>query len=173
MQQKRSYHYFKPGDLTGLETCLNAMSRDGWQAVKPGRFVQCYARGAGVFVHRFGWCEARPGSAGEIRWLAAQERAGWSVAARRRGWVLFRKPAAEAAEGETLDGHRETVQALFARRIARLERLRRWMLVLASILLVGGYASSLLPILYATALPMAAALFVTYRIKFMEEGLGK
>ena len=37
--------------------------------------------------------------------------------------------------------------------------------------LLGGYASDLLPILYSTALPMLAALFVTYRIKFLEEGL--
>ena len=47
------------------------------------------------------------------------------------------------------------------------------MLVLGALLLIGGYSSALLPILYATALPMAVALFVTYRIKFMEEGLQK
>lgn len=55
------------------------------------------------------------------------------------------------------------------RKIGRLEALRRWMLVLAAVLLIGGYVSSLLPVLYATALPMTVALIVTYRIKFLEE----
>lgn len=55
------------------------------------------------------------------------------------------------------------------RKIGRLEALRRWMLVLAAALLIGGYVSSLLPVLYATALPMTVALIVTYRIKFLEE----
>ena len=45
------------------------------------------------------------------------------------------------------------------------------MLVLGTLLLIGGYASSLLPILYATALPMTGALIATYLIKFLEEGL--
>ncbi len=200
MSTKRTYHYYRPGDLSGLEYSLNAMSRAGWQAVKPGRFVQRYRREEGVFVHRFGCSAHRPGSADEIAWLAAQQRAGWEVAARRKGWVLFRKEAAgddaaqslplegkaapqgpdelasrqtEASEQPTLVGHRETVEALFKGRVARMEAFRRWMLVLAALLLIGGYMSSLLPILYSTALPLLAAAFVTYRIKWMEEGLKK
>ena len=44
---------------------------------------------------------------------------------------------------------------------------------MGTVLLLGGYASALRPVFYATVLPLAAALFVTYRIKFMEEGIGK
>ena len=54
-------------------------------------------------------------------------------------------------------------------RIAGLERLRRWMLILAPLLLIGGYALDILPILYAAAVPLAVALLVTYRIKHLEE----
>ena len=56
-----------------------------------------------------------------------------------------------------------------ARRIARLEALRRWMLILAALLLIGGYALDILPILYAAAIPLAIALLVTYLIKWTEE----
>ena len=59
------------------------------------------------------------------------------------------------------------------RRIARYETLRRIMLILAPLLLIGGYALDILPILYAAAVPLAVALFVTYRIKHLEEGSGK
>ncbi len=57
-----------------------------------------------------------------------------------------------------------------ARRIARLESLRRWMLLLAPLPLIGGYMADCLPVLYASALPLAVALIVTYRIKHLEEG---
>ncbi|MBQ1678176.1 MAG: DUF2812 domain-containing protein [Oscillospiraceae bacterium] len=173
MEQKRTIHYYKPGDLSRLERALNGMSRGGWQARKPGRFVQVYERGEGSFVHRLDYCPHRAGSGDEIRWRAARELAGWQPAARKKGWFLFRKPAAEAAEQEALPEGRACVKTLFQGRIARLESLRRWMLVLSSLLLIGGYVSDLLPVLYGTALPMAVALFVTYRIKFMEEGLEK
>lgn len=171
MEQKRTIHYYKPGDLSGLEASLNGMSRGGWQARKLGRFVQRFERGEGCFVHRFDYCPHRVGSGDEIRWRSARELAGWQIAARRKGWFLFRKPAAEAEAGEELPEGRACVERLFQGRIARLESLRRWMLVLGSLLLIGGYAADLLPVLYSTVLPMAAALFVTYRIKFMEEGL--
>ena len=55
-------------------------------------------------------------------------------------------------------------------RLARLESFRQVMLVLAPILLIGGYMSDLLPVLYASVLPLLAALLVTYRIKWLEEG---
>ena len=57
-----------------------------------------------------------------------------------------------------------------ARRIARLETLRRWMLMLAPLPLIGGYMADCLPVLYASALPLAVALIATYRIKHLEEG---
>ncbi len=175
MKEKRTLHYYRPGNLSGLEFTLNAMSRGGWQAVKPGRFVQRYAQGEGSWLHRFDYCGDRPGSAGEITFHAERERAGWALAASRGGWRLYRRHA-EAGQDDALpelpEG-RARIRALFERRIARLETVRRWMLVLGALLLIGGYSSALLPILYATALPMAVALFVTYRIKFMEEGLQK
>ena len=57
--------------------------------------------------------------------------------------------------------------------VARLEGLRRWMLVIAPILMLGGYFTDRLPILYASAIPLAVALLVTYRIKHLEEAAGK
>ncbi|MBQ2618025.1 MAG: hypothetical protein IJK24_02325 [Oscillospiraceae bacterium] len=169
MKRRRTLHYYRPGALTGLEAALNAMSRGGWQALRPGRFLQVYEQGAGCFLHRFDYCPDRPGSADKRRFLASRERAGWTLAARRGGWLLYCRPAEETEPDAALPEGRDRIRALFARRIARLEGLRRWMLVLASGLLIGGYVSSLLPVLYATALPLAVALFVTYRIKFMEE----
>ena len=59
------------------------------------------------------------------------------------------------------------------RRIGRLEALRRWMLVLATALLLGGYVSALKPVLWATVLPLLAAMLVTYRIKYLEESAEK
>ena len=82
------------------------------------------------------------------------------------------KPEAEhnlANEAEAGSADRERL----ARRIARLESLRRWMLVLAPILMLGGYVMDRLPVLYATALPLSIALLVTYRIKHLEESVEK
>ena len=56
-----------------------------------------------------------------------------------------------------------------AKRIARLESLRRWMLILTPLPLIGGYVADCLPVLYTSALPLAVALLVTYRIKHLEE----
>lgn len=173
MPMKRTKYFYRPGDLTGLEKTLNAMSAQGWQAVKPGRFVQVYRQEAGAFVHRFGYCAHRPGSADEITWLAAQERAGWSVAARKKGWILFRKRTDAAQPEETLAGHRETTDAFFRRRIARMENLRRVLLVLGTLILLGGYFTSLLPVMYASALPLLLVALLTYRIKYLEEDMSK
>ena len=54
-------------------------------------------------------------------------------------------------------------------RIDRLERLRRVLLVLGTLILLGGYVSSLLPVMYASALPLLGVALVTYRIKLVEE----
>ena len=48
-----------------------------------------------------------------------------------------------------------------------------WMIVLAALLMIGGYVSDLLPVLYGCVVPLLVALFVTFRIKYMEEGLRK
>lgn len=173
MPMKRTIKSFRPGDLSGLERHLNAMSTQGWQAVKPGRLVQVFRQEPGAFAHRFGYCAHRPGSADEIRWLAAQERAGWTVAARKKGWVLFRKPADAAQPDGTLDGHRETTKALFRAKIARLEAWRRALLVLGTLILLGGYFTSLLPVMYASALPLLAVALLTYWVKYYEESMEK
>lgn len=146
------------------------MSRQGWQICRPGRLIRTYRRGEGAWCHRLGYCAGAPGSAEDITFLAAQRRGGWEPAFRRKGWILFRKRAEDAAAGEALPDNRDSVRKLFSGRIARQETLRRWMLVLAAILLILGYLSMLRPVLYATVLPLLVALLATYRIKFMEEG---
>lgn len=173
MSLKRTIKSFRPGDLSGLEKQLNAMSADGWQVVKPGRMIQVYRQEPGAFVHRFGYCAHRPGSADEITWLAAQDRAGWAVAVRKKGWILFRKRAEAAQPDDTLDGHRETTKALFRAKTARLEAWRRALLVLGTLTLLGGYFTSLLPVMYASALPLLLVALLTYWIKYYEEGMEK
>jgi len=173
MSTKRTFKSFRPGDLAGLEKYLNTMSAEGWQPVKTGRMLQVFRQEPGTFVHRFGYCAHRTGSANEISWLAAQERAGWTAAARKKGWILFRKRADAAQPDDTLDGHRETTQALFRAKIARLEAWRRVLLVLGTLILLGGYFTSLLPVMYASALPLLGVALLTYRIKYYEESMEK
>ena len=168
---KTTYRYFKPGDLRGLELYLDDLSRQGWECRTPGRLRQVFRRGEGTFVHRFGYCAAPKGSADEITDTSACELAGWTAACRRKGWILWRKPAAEAEEDEKLPGHRDPIRRLFDRRIARMESLRRVLLVLGSGLLILGYVSSLLPIMYSCVLPLALVIPITYRIKFLTEGV--
>lgn len=167
MKRKYTIRYHRPGDLSGLERDLDAMSAVGWQSLRPGRVLQTWVRGEGVFVHRLA-CVPAEGEADGF--LAAQAAAGWEPAARRRGWILFRKPADKAEPGEQLPDGRDSIRARFAKRIAGLETVRRWMLILAAVLLIGGYAASLKPILWGAVLPLSAALLVTYLIKFYEEG---
>ena len=108
------------------------------------------------------------------------------------GAVIGRLPEAEASDEASGIRHQasgnENVGAVIGRppedeasgiaekakkRIAGLEGLRRWMLILAPLLLIGGYATDILPILYAAAIPLAIALLVTYLIKWAEENTGK
>ena len=168
---KTTYQYFKPGDLRGLECYLNAMSGQDWQCLRPGRLRQVFAQGEGGFVHRFGYCDAPEGSADEITYTSACELAGWTAAGRSKGWILWRKPASEAAEDEKLPDHRDPIRRLFDRRIARMESLRRVFLILGSALLILGYVSSLLPVMYSCVLPLALVIPITYRIKFLTEGV--
>ena len=159
MQTKTTHEYYKPGDMARLENKLDLMSDQGWQAKAPGRFRQVYERGEGSYVHRFGYCPAREGSADEIRYRNAQRRKGWEKAAAKDGWILFRKPADKAADGEQLPDGREGIGKLFQPRIRRLETLRMWMIVLAALLMIGGYVSDLLPVLYGSVVPLCIALF--------------
>ena len=173
MERKTTYKYYKPGDMARLENKLDLMSTQGWQAARPGRFRQVYAKAEGCYVHRFGYCPSPEGSGGRTRYCIAQGRRGWEKVCSRKGWILFRKPADKAAEGEQLPDEREGIGKLFGRRIKALETLRMWMLVLAAILMIGGYVTDLLPVLYSSVLPLFVALIATYLIKFMEEGLRK
>lgn len=54
-------------------------------------------------------------------------------------------------------------------KIKRCETARIWMIVLASALLLGGYLTSLLPVMYACTVPLAVAAVLTYRIKYLEK----
>ena len=116
MNQKRTFHYYRPGNLSGLELTLNAMSRGGWQAVKPGRFVQRYAQGEGCWLHRFDYCGDRPGSAGAgVMCLVTECRArasglgpcrlarGLAALPQKRGRRFRRRRPAGAARGPGAD----------------------------------------------------------------------
>lgn len=174
MHTKTCFHYHKPGDVAGLEHTLNAMSSAGWEPVGFGRLIQRYRTSSmGRRVYRLGCCSAPKGAPEEAAYLAAQTRAGWSPVCRRGRWLLFSKAAEAAAEDEMLAQGREPVKALLSARIARLESLRRWMLLLAALLLIGGYAVSLRPVLTASVLPLGTALFATCEIKWLEEGKDK
>lgn len=172
MKKKTTLHYYKTGTFRQLEQTLDRMSAEGFQAVRPGRLLQRYVFDDSVqYVHRFSVCTARPGSADAISFLAAQERGGWQTAARHGDWILFRKNAADAEDGEALPCGIEPIGELFSRRIKSRETFRMWMIVLASVLMIVGYCTDLLPVLYSFAVPMLLALLVTLQIKYMQEGL--
>lgn len=61
-------------------------------------------------------------------------------------------------------------QARVERKIRVWESLRRWMLVLAALLMVGGYVADFLPVLYGSALPLCVMLLATLRIKRLGGG---
>lgn len=172
MKKKTTVHYFKTGSFRALEQTLDRMSAEGWQALRPGRLLQRYDFDDSVqYVHRFSVCTARAGSAEEITFLAEQQRAGWEPAARRGEWILFRKNAADAEDGEALPCGYDPIETLFSKKIKSRETFRMWMIVLASLLMIVGYCIDLLPVLYSFAVPMLLALLVTLQIKYMQEGL--
>ncbi len=173
METKTKLRWFRAGDAAGLENELNTMSAQGWQVLRAGRLFRRYRRGEEAFVHRLGCSLVRPGSADDITASAARQRAGWEEVGRKGPWLLCRKPAAQAAPDEALPEGREEVHKLFSRRIAWRETLRRWMLVLASLLLIGGYASGLRPIMLGSVPPLAVTILLTYGIKHLEEGKTK
>lgn len=155
-----------------MEQKLNAMSAQGWQAVKPGRLVQQYVfDDTAAYVYRFGLSDRRSGSADDITYRSAQERAGWEICARKGKWILFRKKAADAEENEMLVDGRDPIELYYAGRIKPRETFRMWMIILATILMMAGYFTDLLPLLYAFAIPMLLALLVTMQIKYMQEGI--
>ena len=69
-----------------------------------------------------------------------------------------------------MTNNRKTPDAAeLAAKIRRCETIRIWMIVLAAVLLLGGYVTSLLPLMYACVLPLAVAAILTYRIKYREK----
>lgn len=170
--KKTTIHYYKTGDFWRLEDKLNEMSAGGLQPVKPGRLLQRFTfDDSAAYVFRFGVCEHREGSADDITFLAAQKQAGWEPVCRKGCWILFRKPAADAAPEEQLPDGREGIEARYTRRIRSRETFRMWMIVIASALMLAGYFTDILPLLYSFAIPLLAALFVTLQIKYMQEGI--
>lgn len=67
-------------------------------------------------------------------------------------------------------GKKTTDKDALARRIKACETARMWMIVLAAILMLGGYTTDFLPVLYACVLPLFAALCLTLAIKHLERG---
>lgn len=172
MKKKAKLRYYKSGDFRKQEMTLDAMSAEGWQAVRPGRLFQTYTEESGTaYRHRFTVCEAREGSAEEIAFLSRNELAGWKCAARKGKWLLFRKPASDTEPEEALPDGRAPIEALYAKKIKSLETFRMWMIVLGSVLMLVGYWTDILPLLYSFAVPLLAALIVTLQIKYMQEGL--
>lgn len=172
MGKKTTLHFYKTGDFRKQELALDAMSAAGWQAVRPGRLFQTYTSDSSkAYIHRFSVCESRAGSAEEITFLSENELAGWQCAARKGKWLLFRKPADEAQPEEQLPDGRTPIAALFTRKIKPLETFRMWMIVLGSLLMLVGYWTDILPLLYSFAAPLLAALIITLKIKYMQEGL--
>lgn len=55
-----------------------------------------------------------------------------------------------------------------AKRVARLETVRIWFLLAATVLLIGGYALNRWIVLAASVLPLAAVGLITLRIKRLE-----
>ena len=172
MANKTLLHYYKTGAFARLEMTLDAMSAQGWQVVKAGRLLQRFERdNSAVYRHRIGYCAARKGTADAITYAAAQERAGWTPVGEKKGWILYRRPAAREEDDCRLAQDREPIAALFEKRIKARESFRRWMLVIAFALMLGGYVTDTLPVIYSFAIPMLLALLVTYQIKYMEESL--
>lgn len=169
MEKKTVFRYIRPGDISALERELDEFSARGLVCPKPGRLIRRYQSGPAGLWHRIGCSLTGPGSADEITYLAAQERAGWKLAARKKNWLLFTRPVG-AEEKPGLTTGREPVKAHFAPVIKGWESFRRWMLVLGFLLMLGGYVSDILPLLYSSVIPLAAAGVVTYVIKFLEEG---
>lgn len=54
------------------------------------------------------------------------------------------------------------------RRIRRLETARMWLLILAALLIVGGYASAFLPVMFASVLPLGGMIVLTMILKRLE-----
>lgn len=172
MQKKTTLHYYKLGRLDKMEAALNALSEQGLQVVKPGRLIQQFVLdGAVRYVYRFDVCEAREGSADAITYAAENTRAGWEAAAKKGRWLLLRKCADQAEPDELLPNGRAAVNRLFTRRIRTFEKLRMWMIVLATVLMLGGYVTDFLPVLYSFAIPMLLALLATLEIKYLQEGV--
>ena len=173
MKKEIRLRFLRSGDVAGLEAELNTMSAKGWQIQRAGRLRRVYVRGEGAFLHRVGACTVRPGSADDITASAARQRAGWEEMGRRGKWLLLRKRAEATAPDEQLPEGREEVYKLLRGKLSRLETARRWMLIPAALLLIGGYASWLRPVMLGCIPPLAAAIVQTYAIKHLEEGMRK
>lgn len=62
----------------------------------------------------------------------------------------------------------EARKARAAGKISRWDAVRRWFLVLATILMIVGYMTSLRLLLASSAIPLALVLIATLRIKRLE-----
>ncbi len=172
MSGKRRVHLYKPGDVYRLEQDLNALSAQGLQPKRLGALVQRLTPRTGpAMVYRVGYCDGRPGAAKEITYLSSQQRRGWQLVGRRRGWLLFAKPADQAQEDERLEQDRQPIAQCYKRRIKARESLRMVLLVLATALLLVGYMMDIVYIIYSFAVPMLICVLLTLEIKYMEEGL--
>ena len=83
---------FSSWQFKKLEQLLDAQAAPGYALVSATHKKQVFTPGGVPCRHRLGYCAGAPGSAEEITYLAAQERAGWELVCREQGWLFFRKP---------------------------------------------------------------------------------
>lgn len=163
---------FSSWQFRKLEQLLDAQAAQGYALASATHKRQVFTPGGVPCRHRLGYCAGAPGSAEEITYLAAQERAGWELVCREQGWLYFRKPLDAFAEGtsQRLEGDRESIDRMFAAVIRRLEIWRRIELVLTAALVVVGYATVNL-VMRLAVIPLLLVLGNTYLIKYMQEAL--
>ena len=141
---------FSSWQVRKLEQLLDAQAAQGYALVSATHKKQVFAPGGVPCRHRLGYCAGAPGSAEEITYLAAQERAGWELVCR--------------------EGDRESIDRMFAAVIRRLETCRRIELVLTAALGVVGYATVNL-VMRLAVIPLLLVLGNTYLIKYLQEAL--
>ena len=73
-------------------------------------------------------------------------------------------------QNENGSGHGGAAEAAREKKLRAWEAVRRWMVVLAALLMIGGYVADVLPVLYSSALPLCVMLLATLRIKRLEGG---
>lgn len=152
-----------------LERLLDRESAAGRQLCSGALCARRYRPADGACWHRVGVCEARPGSASEAEYRLRQQRAGWEFVCRQGPCLVFRRAAGTGEKPALADGG-AGLRDLLHRRCRGAETGRLCCFVLAALLLIAGYAADRFWIIRTAAVPLAAALGLTYLIRALERG---